>query len=129
IFVNASAFNSTWLLMNSATDIWDGGLGSSSGELGHNAMDHHFKLGARGRIEGYLDKYMFGRRPSSLYVPRFVNTPDDTKSRDYVRGFGYQGGANRGRWSGDIDGKSVGADWKDALLEPGDWSVSFTAFG
>src|SRR5690606_11147566 len=71
----------------------------------------------------------FGRRPSSLYVPRFVNTPDDKKSRDYVRGFGYQGGANRVRWSGDIDGKSVGADWKDALLEPGDWSVSFTAFG
>lgn len=129
IFVNASAFNSTWLLMNSATEIWEGGLGSSSGQLGHNAMDHHFKLGARGRVEGYLDKYMFGRRPSSLYVPRFVNVPGDSKMRDYVRGFGYQGGATRGRWSGEIDGNSVGADWKDALLEPGDWGVSFTAFG
>ena len=31
IFVNASALNSAWILMNSATDIWPDGLGSSSG--------------------------------------------------------------------------------------------------
>src|SRR5690606_11139233 len=100
IFVNASAFNSTWILMNYATDVWEGGLGSSSGQLGHNAMDHHFRLGAGGRIEGYEDKYIFVRRPGGLYVPRFVNVPGDTKIRDYVRGFGYQGVANRGRWRG-----------------------------
>src|SRR6185312_2967500 len=57
IFLNASSFNSTWLLMNSATDVWEGGLGSSSGELGHNVMDHHFGAGASGRVEGYDDKY------------------------------------------------------------------------
>src|SRR5690606_25135117 len=51
IFVCASAFNSTWVLMNSATDVWEGGLGSSSGELGHNAMDHHFRCGAGGTVE------------------------------------------------------------------------------
>jgi len=55
IFLNASAFNSTWLLMNSATDIWEGGLGSSSGELGHNVMDHHHMRGASGRVDGYED--------------------------------------------------------------------------
>ena len=27
IFVNASSFNSAWLLMNSATDVWEGGVG------------------------------------------------------------------------------------------------------
>jgi choline dehydrogenase-like flavoprotein len=129
IFVNASAFNSTWVLMNSATDVWEGGLGSSSGELGHNAMDHHFRLGAGGRIEGYEDKYIFGRRPGGLYVPRFVNVPGDTKKRDYVRGFGYQGSAGRGRWSGSVEEKTVGGDWKDAMLEPGNWSVGFGAFG
>src|SRR6185436_17607719 len=41
IFLCASTLNSTWLLMRSATDVWPGGLGSSSGELGHNLMDHH----------------------------------------------------------------------------------------
>ncbi len=48
VFVNASALNSTWILMNSATDIWPDGLGSSSGELGHNVMDHHLGIGAWG---------------------------------------------------------------------------------
>lgn len=129
IFVCASAFNSTWVLMNSATDVWEGGLGSSSGELGHNAMDHHFRLGASGTVEGYEDKYTFGRRPTGLYVPRFVNIPSDTKQRDYVRGFGYQGAGSRGRWSGEVAEMQVGGEWKDATCEPGNWSIGFTAFG
>lgn len=129
VFVCASAFNSTWVLMNSATDVWEGGLGSSSGELGHNAMDHHFRLGAGGRIEGFEDKYFYGRRPTGLYVPRFQNVPGDDKKRDYVRGFGYQGAASRGRWSGEVAEMSVGGAWKDAMTEPGNWSVGFTAFG
>ncbi len=127
IFVCASAFNSTWILMNSATDVWEGGLGSSSGELGHNAMDHHFRCGANGRIEGYEDKYFYGKRPTGLYIPRFRNVGDDR--RDYVRGFGYQGSAGRGRWTGEVAEMSVGGAWKDALCEPGNWTVGFTAFG
>jgi len=127
VFVCASAFNSTWVLMNSATDVWEGGLGSSSGELGHNAMDHHFRCGARGRVEGYEDKYYYGRRANGLYIPRFRNVGDD--KRDYVRGFGYQGSASRGRWSGEVAEMSIGGDWKDAMCEPGEWSVGFTAFG
>jgi len=129
VFVCASAFNSTWVLMNSATDVWEGGLGSSSGELGHNAMDHHFRCGASGRVEGYADKYVYGRRPTGLYVPRFVNVEGDDKKRDYVRGFGYQGSASRGRWHGEVAEMSVGGDWKDAMLEPADhWNIGFTAF-
>lgn len=127
VFVCASAFNSTWVLMNSATDVWEGGLGSSSGELGHNAMDHHFRCGAGGRVEGYEDKYYFGRRANGLYIPRYRNVGDD--KRDYVRGFGYQGSASRGRWSGEIAEMSIGGEWKDAMCEPGSWSVGFTAFG
>ena len=127
VFVCASAFNSTWVLMNSATDVWEGGLGSSSGELGHNAMDHHFRCGAGGRIEGYEDKYYFGRRPAGIYVPRFRNVGDD--KRDYIRGFGYQGAASRGRWSGEIAELSIGGEWKDAMCEPGEWTMGYTAFG
>ena len=129
IFVCASALNSTWLLMNSATDVWEGGLGSSSGQLGHNLMDHHFRCGASGQVEGYEDKYIYGRRPTGLYVPRFVNVAGDEKKRDYIRGFGYQGAASRGRWYGEVAEMSVGGDWKDAMLEPGSWSIGFTAFG
>ena len=52
--------------MNSATDIWPDGLGSSSGELGHNLMDHHLGVGAGGNVEGYEDKYYFGFRPNGI---------------------------------------------------------------
>jgi choline dehydrogenase-like flavoprotein len=127
VFVNASALNSTWILMNSATDIWPDGLGSSSGELGHNVMDHHLGIGAGGLVEGYEDKYIFGRRPNGIYIPRFRNIGND--KRDYVRGFGYQGGASRQGWNREIAELSVGADFKDALSEPGNWSMGMGGFG
>lgn len=126
IFVNASAFNSTWILMNSATDVWPDGLGSSSGELGHNVMDHHLKSGAEGTIEGFEDMYEYGRRPTGIYIPRFQNIYDD--KRDYLRGFGYQGGAYRGRGL-DIAEFTIGADLKNALSEPGPWKMGMMGFG
>lgn len=127
IFVNASSFNSAWLLMNSATDVWEGGLGSSSGELGHNVMDHHFRIGASATVEGYDDKYYYGRRPSGFYVPRFRNWGDD--KRDYLRGFGYQGSASRQGWGRDVAEMGLGANLKDAISEPGPWTIGMTAFG
>jgi choline dehydrogenase-like flavoprotein len=127
VFVCASSFNSTWVLMNSATDVWEGGLGSSSGELGHNAMDHHFRTGATGIVEGFSDKYEFGRRPTGIYIPRFRNVYDD--KRDYLRGFGYQGGAGRDRGV-DVAEFTIGASLKEAMSVPGDnWSINFLAFG
>lgn len=127
VFLCASAFNSTWVLMNSATDIWPEGLGSSSGELGHNVMDHHFRLGAGGTAEGFADKYEYGRRPTGFYIPRFRNV--NGEKRDYLRGFGYQGGAGRGRGI-HVAEMTIGADLKDALSQPSEnWHVGMTAFG
>ncbi len=127
IFLNASTFNSAWILMNSATDIWPEGLGSSSGELGHNVMDHHLGVGASGTVEGYDDKYIYGRRANGIYVPRFRNLFGD--KRDYIRGFGYQGGASREGWSRDIAEMNIGGEFKDALAEPGPWTMGIGGFG
>ena len=127
IFLCASTIASTAILMRSATDIWPGGLGSSSGELGHNIMDHHFRLGASGTYEGFDDKYYFGKRPTGLYIPRFRNVNGD--KRDYIRGFGYQGGASRNGWSRDVAELGLGGPMKEALTEPGPWSMGITAFG
>lgn len=127
IFVCASALNSTWLLMNSATDTWPDGLGSSSGELGHNLMDHHFRCGAGGKMEGFEDKYTYGRRPTGIYIPRFRNIYDD--KRDYLRGFGYQGGANRGRGI-EVAEFTIGSALKEALRVPSDnWGMWLVGFG
>lgn len=127
VFLCASTLNSTWLLMRSATDVWPGGLGSSSGELGHNLMDHHFRCGANGISDEPKDKTTYGRRPNGFYIPRFRNLFGD--KREYLRGFGYQGSANRQGWQRAVAELGVGAAFKDAAAEPGPWSVGGTGFG
>jgi choline dehydrogenase-like flavoprotein len=127
VFVCASALNSTWLLLRSATEHWPGGLGSSSGQLGHNLMDHHFRCGAEGEILGFDDKYYYGRRPTGIYIPRYRNLFGD--KRDYLRGFGYQGGASREDWSRAVKELGIGGAFKDAAATPGPWRFGATAFG
>ena len=127
VFLCASTLNSTWLLLRSATDVWPGGLGSSSGELGHNLMDHHFRVGAEGKIDGLEDKYYYGFRPNPSYIPRYRNLFGD--KRPYLRGFGYEGGAGRDGWSRAVAELGVGGAFKDALAEPGQWTIGGTAFG
>ncbi len=127
IFLNASALNSAWVLMNSATDVWPDGLGSSSGELGHNIMDHHLGVGAGGEVEGYEDKYTFGRRANGIYIPRYRNYYGD--KRDYLRGFGYQGGGGREGYHRSAEEVSLGIDLKASLSEPGSWTMNIGGFG
>jgi choline dehydrogenase-like flavoprotein len=127
IFLNASTLNSAWILMNSATDIWPDGLGSSSGELGHNIMDHHLGVGAGGIMEGYEDKYYFGRRANGIYIPQFRNVGAD--KRDYVRGFGYQGGGSREGYRQAPEEMAIGIDLKEALTVPGPWTLGIGGFG
>ena len=124
VFLCASALNSTWLLMRSATDVWPGGLGSTSDELGHNLMDHHFRAGAEGKLEGLDDKYVYGRRPNGFYIPRYRNLFGD--KRQYLRGFGYQGGAGREGWSRAVAELGVGGAFKDRAAEPGRWTIGAT---
>ena len=50
-------------------------------------------LGGRGRLRR---QYYCGRRPNGIYIPRFLNIGND--KRDYLRGFGYQGGAGEAGW-------------------------------
>ncbi len=127
VFLNASTLNSAWVLMNSATDVWKEGLGSSSGELGHNIMDHHYNLGASGKVDGYENETTYGRRANGFYITRFANLYGD--KRDYLRGYGYQGSASRQGWSREIAELNIGANFKEAITEPGSWTIGATAFG
>jgi choline dehydrogenase-like flavoprotein len=115
--------------MRSATDVWPDGLGSSSGELGHNLMDHHFRVGASGSLnETSLDqKYYAGAKPVGFYIPRYRNLFGD--KREYLRGFGYQGSASRTDWKRAVRELGVGGDFKDQMSQPGGWRIGATAFG
>ncbi|HEY1763387.1 MAG TPA: GMC family oxidoreductase [Opitutaceae bacterium] len=127
VFLCASTLNSAWVLMNTATEVWPDGLGSTSGELGHNIMDHHFRVGASGVVEGFDDRYIFGRRANGFYIPRYRNLFGDKRS--YNRGFGYQGQGNRQGWERGVAELGIGADFKSRMTEPGDWEIGMTGFG
>lgn len=129
VFLCASALASTSILMQSKSDRFPNGLGNDSGELGHNIMDHHFLVGASGKFEGYEDKYYKGRKPNGIYVPRFRNLGGDSNMKDFVRGYGYQGGGSRGNYDEMIAEASFGKDYKDAVLTPGGWTMNMLAFG
>jgi choline dehydrogenase-like flavoprotein len=127
IFVCGSTVASTALLLNSKSSRFQNGLGNDSGELGHNLMDHHFRVGAAGTWEGDEDKYYIGRRANGIYIPRYRNIGND--KRDYLRGFGYQGGGSRQSWNRGVNDMSFGADYKDAMTKPGPWTMNLGGFG
>ena len=129
IFLCASTIASTSILMQSISDRFPNGMGNDSRELGHNLMDHHFRLGATASVEGHEDKYYTGRRPNGIYIPRFRNIGGATNRKDFIRGYGYQGGAGRGNWSEAVAEFAYGSEFKNAMLKPGKWNVGMGGFG
>jgi choline dehydrogenase-like flavoprotein len=127
IFLNASCMNTTLIMLNSISDRFPNGLGNDSGELGHNVMDHHFRVGANGEYDGFEDRYYWGRRPTGFYIPRYRNL--DRNDRSYLRGFGYQGGASRQGWTRAVRELAIGEQLKEFVQTPGKWTLGMTAFG
>ena len=134
IFLCASALNSTWLMLNSTSARFPNGFGNASDQLGRNVMDHHLGVGAMAEVEGFDDMYYSGRRPNGIYIPRFRNLGDKASDRsDYLRGFGYQGGAGRLSWDrppGMAEpAAAFGAERKAELSKPGPWMARLGGFG
>jgi choline dehydrogenase-like flavoprotein len=128
VFLCASALNTAWILLNSASARFPNGFGNGSDQVGRNVMDHHLGVGAEGLMEGFEDEYYVGRRPNGIYIPRFRNLGDKASERkDYIRGFGYQGGAGRLGWDRAAEG--FGAARKTALSQPGPWGMRLGGFG
>ena len=129
IFLNASTLGTTRILLNSKSSRFPNGLANSSDQVGRNLMDHHFIMGAGGDIEGLTEHYYQGNRPNGIYIPRFRNLGDTHSKRDdYVRGFGYQGGAGRGGWGRGAAEEGFGVQLKRKLHDAGAWSFGMTGF-
>jgi choline dehydrogenase-like flavoprotein len=127
IFLCASTMGSAFVMLNSKSTRFPNGFGNDSGELGHNIMDHHLGVGARGEVEGFDDKYYSGRRANGFYIPRYRNI--GAEKRDYIRGFGYQGGASRDGWYKVVRELAIGADLKKLATTPGKWGIGMGGFG
>jgi choline dehydrogenase-like flavoprotein len=127
VFLCASSLGSAFIMLNSTSSRFPNGFGNDSGELGHNIMDHNKPGNSSAQVEGFLDVAYTGRRPNGFYIPRYRNVGKD--KRDYLRGFGYQGRANRANFSRFNDSALIGDELKAAVRDPGPWSLGMTAFG
>jgi choline dehydrogenase-like flavoprotein len=127
VFLCASALESARILLNSATPEFSGGLANSSGELGHNVMDHIMAAGAQAIIPGNEDRIEVGRRPNGIYIPRFRNLK--TRHAAFLRGYGYEGAGFREGWERGVTQAGFGGDFKKSLTQPGPWRFSIGGFG
>jgi choline dehydrogenase-like flavoprotein len=127
IFLNASALNTTKIMMQSKSETFPDGFANSSGVLGHYLMDHYSAAGGLAGYKSFEDQYYSGQRSTSVYVPRFQNLkgPD----RNYKRGFAYEVYVRRGEWTRGYSEAGAGAEWKDSLAEPGSWTAYMEAYG
>jgi choline dehydrogenase-like flavoprotein len=127
VILCAQALESTRILLNSSTREYPNGLANSSGALGHYLMDHVVGAGASGRLPNLsrLPNANEPARPNGIYVPRFRNTPSSKKHSQFIRGYGYQGGAEAGF---NFNAEGYGTQLKRAVKE-GEYSVSLGAFG
>ena len=129
IFLCASAVASTSILMQSKSDAFPNGLGNSSDQLGRNIMDHHLDVGASAKTDDFQDQYYFGRRNNGIYIPRFRNIGGSTNRKDFLRGYGYQGGGSRNAWTDKVTELTYGTEFKKEILKPGMWSIGLGGFG
>ena len=127
VFLNAGSMNTAALLLNSKSSRFPTGLGNDSDQVGRNIMDHHLGVGANATVDGFENDYIFGQRPNALYIPRFRNWGTDKK--DFLRGYGYQGGSSKSDWKRGITMDGFGASFKEDMTRPGTWTMGFGGFG
>jgi choline dehydrogenase-like flavoprotein len=127
IFVNAAAYNTNLILLNSKSNRFPNGLGNDSGVLGKYVAFHNYRARVSAKYEGFLDSTTDGRRPTSAYIPRFRNV--FKQETDFLRGYAMTFYASRGS-SQKKDG--FGEELKKNLLaEPalGPWYVGAGMMG
>src|SRR5258705_7313513 len=96
IFLNASALNTTKIMMQSKSETFPNGFANSSGVLGRYLMDHYSGTGAAASYDILKDQYYFGQRSTSTYIPRYQNLKK--QDRKFTRGYAYEVYASRADW-------------------------------
>ncbi len=121
IFVNASALNSNLVLLNSTSSRFPNGLGNDSGLLGKYVMFHNYRAHINAEIEGFEDKYFWGKNPTETIIANYRNL--EKQDTDYVGGFTTFSGAYRSAPDESKMSETIGGNFKDNMGEPGPWGV------
>jgi len=122
IFVNASALNSNLILLNSKSERFPNGLGNHNDLLGKYVCFHNYRAGVDGKIDGFEDKYFYGKNPTECIIANYRNLKE--KDTDFVGGYTIFTGAYRNRTEEVPETEAqIGADFKHKLSKPGDWRI------
>lgn len=122
IFVNASALNTNLILLNSKSNRFPNGLGNDNGLLGKYICFHIYRAHAGGNIDGFEDKYIYGKNPTDCIMANFRNLHQ--QEMDFVGGYTVFAGAIRARTESVPENEAqLGADFKHKLSEPGLWRI------
>jgi choline dehydrogenase-like flavoprotein len=127
VLLCAQAQESVRILLNSADLRHPNGLANSSGVLGHYFTAHVRSGGGSGDFPSFGAKASLNgpNRPTGIYVARFRNTLEGPPSKNFLRGYGFEGGSEVDfNWGA----PGFGEAYKQALLEP-QVRLSLTGFG
>jgi choline dehydrogenase-like flavoprotein len=119
VFVNASALNSNLILLNSTSNRFPNGLGNDNGLLGKYICFHNYRGSVSANMDGFLDKYYYGRNPTEPIIANYRNL--HKQDTDYFGGFTTFTGAYRTRLNAESAAEPFGAGLKQALTKPGGW--------
>jgi choline dehydrogenase-like flavoprotein len=113
IFVNAGAFNTNLILLNSKSERFPNGLGNDNGLLGKYIAFHNYRASIYATYDGFQDNtHTGGRRPTSAYLPRFRNLYK--QETDFLRGYASTFIAER--WPSSNE-EGIGDTLKENLLD------------
>ncbi|MEZ2335191.1 GMC oxidoreductase [Mucilaginibacter sp. RCC_168] len=121
IFMNASALNTNLILLNSTSARFPNGLGNDNGLLGKYVAFQNYRASVTASMDGFLDRYYFGRNPTELILANYRNL--HRQETDYKGGFTTFMGAYRNQHPTEKPAGEIGGDYKDSLTEPGGWQV------
>ena len=122
IFVNAACLNTNLLLLNSKSERFPNGLGNDNGLLGKYIAFHNYRGKITAKRSAPLDTYYRGRRPTQVMMPNFKNLR--RRDADFKGGYMVFFNAVREGWTKETeDGPRIGAEYKERLTSPGDWTI------
>ncbi|MEY3375799.1 MAG: hypothetical protein RL463_103 [Bacteroidota bacterium] len=123
IFVNASTVATAHLLLSSTSNRFQNGIGNDYDMVGRHLMDHHKGMSVTGEVEGYEDKYYYGKKPGGIYIPRFKNI--STQEKNFLRGYYFQGNGFRDP----VGSNTIGKELKESLTNLGPWKMRLMYYG
>ena len=126
VFVCAGSVNSVAVLLRSTSPAFPKGLGNNHDLVGRYFMDHATAVSAVAMVPGFDARGYFGNRPNNLIIPRFRNV--HRSDAEFLRGYGFQGGASRTAWLRGAKQAGIGAEMKRQLHRAGPWKILLRAY-